>query len=99
ADMVGQALQFEGDSPQDLRPSGFLCASEGLKDPRVSRGVGNRRIACQGFHVVDGPLIGTAQQRALHSSVLISEGDLQMEDLLPMTLEPEVARLDHSGMD
>src|SRR5260370_17270073 len=44
--------------------------------------------------VVDGPLVGAADERPFDTSVLVAEGDLQMEDLLAMALEAEVARLD-----
>ena len=44
-------------------------------------------------------LSGSSFQGSLHPAMLVTEGDLQVEDRLPVALEPEVSRLDHSRMD
>ena len=43
-------------------------------------------------------LVRPADQRALDAAVLVAERDLQVEDLLAVALEAEVARLDDAGV-
>src|SRR5205807_8088371 len=52
----------------------------------------------QRFGIVDAALVRPAYQRRLHAAVLVAERDLEVEHLLAVALEAEVARLDHSGV-
>src|SRR5262245_26368739 len=56
------------------------------------------RVAGERLDVVDGPLPRPADERALDPAVLIPEYDLQVEDVLAVALEAEVAWLDHAGV-
>ena len=56
------------------------------------------RVAGDGFHGMQGSPVGPARQRPLRSAMLIAERDLQVEDILAVTLETEMSGLDHAGM-
>ena len=56
-------------------------------------------VARQRFHVWHASRGGSAHQRALGAAVLVAQRDLEMEYPFAVTLEAEVSRLDHSGVD
>ena len=58
----------------------------------------DRGVARERLHVVDGALVRAADERPLHAAVLVAERDLQVQDVLAVTLEAEVAGLDDPGM-
>jgi hypothetical protein len=58
----------------------------------------DRRVARRRLDDVRRPLVGPADQRPLDPAMLVAERDLEVEDLLAVALEAEVARLDHSGV-
>ena len=43
--------------------------------------------------------VRATRERALDAAVLVAERDLEVEDLLAVALEAEVARLDDAGVD
>src|ERR1017187_3830511 len=59
----------------------------------------DRRIARGGLHVRQGPLRRPAHEGPLDAAMLVAERDLEVKDLLAMTLEPEMPGLDHAGVD
>ena len=65
----------------------------------VRERVADRRVAGDRLHVRQRPLRRPPDERALDAAVLVSERDLEVEDLLAVALEPEVPGLDHAGVD
>ena len=57
------------------------------------------RVAGRCLHLVDRPLVGPPTSVHLDASMLIAERDLEMKDILAMTLETEMARLDDTRVD
>ena len=57
------------------------------------------RITGDLLHEVHGPFVRAAHQGPLDAAMLITQRNLQVEDVLAVTLETEVAGLDHAGMD
>src|SRR3972149_306610 len=57
------------------------------------------RVPRQRLRVVEAPARISLDQGALHPPVLVAERDLEMEDLLAVTLEAEVAGLDPARVD
>ena len=64
----------------------------------IGRGVADRRVAGQRFHVVDRAFVRAADERPLDAAVLIAEVNLQVKHVLAVALEAKAARLDHAGM-
>ena len=60
--------------------------------------MGDGRIAGQCLCVVNGAVVGAADHRLFYSAMLIPQCDFQVEDLLPVTLETEMARLNDPGV-
>jgi hypothetical protein len=94
--VVGEPLQLEHQAPERHRASGDAAARERLDDLRVRGRVPDGRVAGEGLHLVDRALGRPADERALHAAVLVAERDLEVEDLLAVALEAEVAGLDHA---
>ena len=69
-------------------------ARERLADARVGEAVPDARVAGRGLDVVPGALVGPAHERALDAAVLVAEGDLEVQHVLAVALEAEVAGLD-----
>ena len=74
--------------------AGAPARGQGLDDLAVRGGVGDRRVAGRRLGVMDGALVGTADQGLLDAAVLIAEGYLEVEDPLAVALEAEMAGLD-----
>src|SRR5581483_4907757 len=60
--------------------------------------VSNSRVAAERFDEMNRALVGSSEQRALNSAMLIAERDLEMEHALAMTLKPEVSGLNDARM-
>ncbi len=58
----------------------------------------DRGVAGQRLHVVDRARAGAADQGPLDAPVLVAELDLQVQDVLAVALEAEMARLDDAGV-
>ena len=99
AGMVGQPFELERDSPEGLRACADPGPRERLDQVGVGQRVADRRVARGRLHVVDRPFRRSPDERGLDAAVLIAEGDLEMEDVLAMTLETEVAGLDDARVD
>ena len=56
-------------------------------------------VAGQCLGVMNRSLIGAADHRALDAAVLVTQGDLQVEDFLAVALETEMAGFDDAGVD
>ena len=56
------------------------------------------RVARQRLHIVDRPVRRPLHHRPLHTAMLVPQRNLQMKDLLPVALEPEMAWLNDPGM-
>ena len=101
AGMVGQALQLQGDAPQaPARARGAGTAGQGLQRPGSRRWRG--RWWCRRRGSPRGAWLrgcGPAEHGLLDAAVLVAQGDLQVEHLLAVALEAEVARLDDPGVD
>ena len=98
ARVVGQAFQLQGHAAEHLGADRDLASAEGLDGLAIGRGVADGRVAGDGFQGVQGPPVGPAGQRPLRAAMLITERNLQVEDLLAVTLEAEMPRLDHARM-
>ncbi len=83
---------------QRVRARGDAAPGERLDDLAVGGRVADRGVAGERLDVVDGPLVGPADQRALDAAVLVAERDLEVEDVLAVALEAEVAGLDDAGV-
>src|SRR5450830_1894440 len=99
ADVVREPLELERDPANRMGAHGNHGAGEGLDRLAVRHRMADRRIARDGFHVRQGPLRRPAHERPLDAAMLVTEGDLEVEDLLAVALEPEVPGLDHAGVD
>jgi hypothetical protein len=97
--VIRQPLQLQRDAPQRLRPGRFLGTGQSLDDLAIRGGVSDRRVSGQRFGVMDGARVRPADHPLLHASVLISEGNFQMEHLFAVALKPKMARLDDAGVD
>src|SRR5437870_5670957 len=97
--MVGQALQFQGNASQRLGADGDLAAGKGLHCLAVGHRMAHRRVSGHRLHHVDGALGRSADERPLDAPVLVTERDLEVEDLFSVALEPEMSRLDDAGVD
>src|SRR5262249_39045903 len=58
----------------------------------------DRRVAGHALHDVDRALVRPADQHALHAAVLVAEGYFQVEHVLSVALEAEVAGLNNAGV-
>src|SRR6266446_2523948 len=96
ARVIREALQLERDRAQRLAAGCRARTSQGLQVLTVRARVSHGRVAGQRLGVMDAALVRSADQCRLQTAVLIAERDLQMEDLLAVTLEAEVPRLDHA---
>src|SRR5262249_28503522 len=91
--------QLQGNAAQHLGACGHLTAGQRLEGLTVSRGMADRRIAGQCLHVVDGALVGPAEQRPLDAAVLVAQGYFQMVNLFAVALKAEMPRFDDAGVD
>ena len=74
------------------------AGGERFENLTVRGRVSNRRVASQRFGVVNRPFVRAANEGAFDTAMLIAERDFQMEHMLAMTLEAEMARLDDARM-
>ena len=94
AGVVRQPFELQRDPPKRLRARRHSRSAERLDRMGVGQGVADRRVAGGGLHVVDRPLRRPSDERALDAAVLVTERDLEMEDVLAVALKAEMARLD-----
>ena len=78
---------------------GSDAAGERLERLAVGGRVGDRGVAGGGLHEVDGARRRAAGERPLDPAVLVAERDLEVEHVLAVALEAEVAGLDDAGVD
>ncbi len=97
--MIGQSFQLQRDSSQPLGAERSLYLSESFEDGRVSCGVCNRCVAGDCFHLVDRCAVGAAWQRFFHTAMLVTQGNLQVQNVLPCALESEMSRFDNARVD
>jgi hypothetical protein len=76
-----------------------MAESQSLHELAVSGCVADGRIACEGLNVVHGPFIGAGCNGHFRAAVLVAQGNFEIEDLLATALEPEMARLNDTGVD
>ena len=55
-------------------------------------------VAGNGFNLHGCLRLGTADEQLLEGPVLIAQGNFQVQNILPVTLKAEMARLDNTGM-
>src|SRR5436305_133597 len=75
-----------------------MSAQQRLDQLTVGSRMANRRVASHGLQSVDRPLAGTADQGALGAAMLVAKRNLQVKDVLAMTLKAEMPRLDDARM-
>ncbi len=98
AQVVGQALQLEGDAAEGLRPWRFAAPRQGLQRAAVGACVADHRVAGDRLGDQHGARRRDGFEQALDAAVLVAEHDLEQQDVLAVGLEPEVPRLDDPGM-
>ena len=97
--MISEALEFEGDGAEPLGAERGLSTGEGFHDGGVSGGVGDGGVAGDGFHLAHCGTVRAARKGFLDASMLVAEGDLEMDDFLAGALEAEVAGLNDAGVN
>ena len=97
--MVRKPLQFQRDTAQGLCARRRVAIRQRLERLAVGRRVADRRVARQRSHVKDRARSRAADQRALDAAMLVAERDFEVEDLLAVALEPEMAGLDDARVD
>ena len=98
SDVVGNALQLQRYAADRLGAGRDAHPGEGFNGLAIGSRVADRRVARQRFHVMDRPRRRPSGQRSLYAAMLISERDLQVIDILPVALEPEVPGFDDARM-
>ena len=96
ADMVCDAFQFQCERSQCLRPFRRACAGQGFEYPRISGSRCRGTVSGGGFHEVNRPFVGTADQHFFNAAVLISKFDFKRIDIFAHTLKTEMPRFDHA---
>ncbi len=97
--VVRQPFQLQRHAAQRLRPQRRLGPGQRLDCLAVCGRVAHRAITGHLLHQVDRALVRPAHQGPLHPAMLIAQGDLQVKDVLAVTLEAEVPGLDDAGVD
>jgi hypothetical protein len=96
--VIRQPFELERDAADDLGARRRRRPGESFECLRVGERVPDARVAGQRLRVVEAPAGISVHQRTLDAAVLVAERDLEVEHLLAVTLEAEVAGLDHSGV-
>ena len=94
--MVCDAFQFQCERSQCLRPFRRACAGQGFEYPRISGSRCRGTVSGGGFHEVNRPFVGTADQHFFNAAVLISKFDFKRIDIFAHTLKTEMPRFDHA---
>ena len=71
--MIGEPFQFEGDSAQRLRPRRHAAGRQGFDRLAIRQRVPDGRIAGEGFHVRNRPLVRAPDERAFNAAMLVAE--------------------------
>ncbi len=98
AGVVGQAFELEGDTPERGAARREPRLGERFHDLAVGGRMPDRRVSSRRLGVVDRPAVRATRKRSFDTPVLVSEADLEKEDLLAMALEAEMPRLDDTGV-
>ena len=98
ADVVREPLELEGDAAQRERARRRLPAGERLDRLHVGEGVAHRGVARDRLGERERAPVRAAAQQPLDPAVLVPEDDLEVEHLLAVALEAEVAGLDDAGV-
>ncbi len=98
AGVRGQPLELERERAQCVRARRDFTAAERLERLRVRESVADGRVARQLLDLVHRARVRPPDQRALEAAVLVAEHDLEVQHLLAVALEAEVAGLDDAGV-
>ena len=64
----------------------------------IGKRMTDRRVAGRCFDIMNGALIGSANQRLLDAAVLIPQRNFQMKDMLAVALKTKMPRFNNSRM-
>src|SRR5579872_2139759 len=73
--------------------------AQGFQNGCVCRGVRNRSVACDGFHLVDCRLVGSSDERFFNPPMLVAERNFKMQHFFSSALKSKMSRLDDAGMN
>ena len=99
ADVVREPLELQRDAADRVGARGDPRPGQGLDRVRVGQRVADRRVARDRLHVRQRSLRRPPDERPLDTAMLVAEGNLEVEYLLAVTLEPKMPRLDHARMN
>ena len=99
ARVVGKPFQFEGDGPDRLGPRRDLRFAQRLHEIAIGDGMSHHGVSGDGLSQKDGPIVRDVRHHDLDPTVLITELDFKIQDLLAQALKPEMSRLNDAGMN
>ena len=97
--MVGEALQLQGHAPHQVRAGRHLARPPGPRAAGSRRWRGRWWCRPQAVSVLRLSGWGPPSRAFSTPAMLVAQGDLQVEDVLAVALEAEVAGLDDARVD